>query len=204
MNKNIYNPQDHAEAVTEIHDFLLHEGALDVVEGFSIANEDQHDIVLDQHRYLVTPNNDQLNNYQNAMNDAGQPTLERSELLSVLHPLVAVFEIPRDARNLDQVAVSTDAENITNETVYGMLGRTIGELAARSHVIPEPFSFNVHRVLYSRIKDEVILPPGTELLPYSHKADYAIEASVRNQLLPQYKKFGGMAMLGAFLAEKHK
>jgi hypothetical protein len=204
MSKNIYTPQDQAEAVTEIHGFLLHEGALDVVEGFSVANEGQHDIIFDQHRYLLTPNDYQLNNYQTVMSAAGQPTLERSELLSVMHPLVAVFEIPRDARNLDQVAVSTDAETTTNETVYRMLGRAIGELAAKGHVIPEPFSFNVHRVLFSRIKNEVILPPGTDLLPYSRELDYALEVGVRNQLLPQYKKFGGMAMLGAFLAEKHK
>lgn len=192
-----------APAVNEVHRYLAGQGAADVHADFSVARSGQADIVFLDHRYLLTPNNEALARYRSVMKLSDQEALKSSDYLSYLNPNVAAFEIPRDARTLEQVAVSTDSEAMTNADVYGMLGRIVREAADKASLIPKPDHFELRSTIYSRLENRIVLTPGIEFETFSKETMYELDNAIREQLLPRYKKFGGQAMYGAYLVGKN-
>lgn len=186
----------------EVRRYLLGQGAEEVHAEFSVSREGQADLVFLGHRYLLVPNDKNLAEYRTVAKLSVQPSLQPSEHLSALSPHVVALEIPRDARTLEQVAVSTDGEATTNETVYGIFGRTVRNIIDGAHLVPKSGSFGLGNVLYSRVANEVILTPGTEFEASTSEAQYRADNAIRTQLMPRYKNFGGQAMYGAYLVGK--
>ena len=172
-------------------------GADPIHHDFSIARDNQRELIHEGHRYLITPRDDAQVEYDQVMQAAGIHGVDIVNGFFESSGCV-IAEIPRDTRTLEQVAVSTGSEKTTAASVYGEFGRMIGDIALKAGKLPLASTINLHSVAYARIEDRVILAPQLGFVDSSDESKLELERAVATQLDPKYKKFGADEMIKAF------
>lgn len=180
---------------------LVEQGGEDTHSDFDISKHfKQHDLVINGKRILVTPDNQSYRDYEKAMTDADVDYLKQPADCEPDKD-VAVVEIPRDARNLAQVAVtaaSREGDQIDSSYVFEKFGKTIRDLSDITGLVPKEKTLSLRRVLYSRINDSVILVPGIEFTEASESQMNRLYESIFDQL-DSARAFGSAALLNSFM-----
>lgn len=175
---------------------LIESGAKQVTPSFSIAREGQGDIVYQNHRYLVTPNDDDFTRYVEIMELSELPHIVNTPELG--DDNVIVGEIPRDARTVTQLIRGVQpAEGLTVSDVFYMTGQTIHAMVDKASVLPEPVNFNLDQVLMLRFQAEVMIPPTTFVDATAENRSLLLE-QVKSELWPEYERFGAVVLFDQF------
>src|SRR3954469_19966387 len=104
MTEQIINPP--APVAKKIQ-WLLNNGAVPTDLVFSLANDNQADLVYQDRRLLITENDKDYEKYRNILKLTDLPAIENIELGD---DSVVVGEIPRDSRSLPQFVRSVQSE----------------------------------------------------------------------------------------------
>ena len=166
---------------------------------FNIARNNQADLIVNNKRILITDKHPSLGVYYGVLAAAGQRALQlTSQVPFSSNSDLATFEIPRDARTLQQVAMSTESANAPRSSVFRKFGQSLQDIKAKTGLIPKIEDIELGAVLYSRTDDEIIFAPPLNFEPFSSVKQAVLASKLERDINTTYKNFGSSALLAAF------
>lgn len=183
--------------ITDTMNRLNTAGAVPVIRSFNVAAVGQEDIVFNEHRYLITANDENYRRYVELLSKAALPYIVNDPSLGDAE--VVVGEITRDARTLPQIMRSTQSEGgMTSKDVFYRTGQMVGALATATGYIPDAKGFSINRTLILRDAAEIMLVPPVDFVPVDDDNKRQLLERVQQELWPEYARFGAIVLFNAF------
>jgi hypothetical protein len=181
--------------VAAMRDTLLKHGAEAIDPAFATAGPDQAELIFANKRLLITPRDDEYATYAAVMQRAELPYPTDT----TGSPTVVIAEIPRDARTLPQVMRSKQPSGgrIIRD-VFETVGQSLDRIMQAAQVSPAAGQVALRKMLILRSENEVMLMPPLAFVPVESGTKPALVDEMAAQLLPEYSRFGGEALLDAF------
>lgn len=193
---NIKMSNNHEITQQRIHDLII-DGAVPIDKAFSVANADQADLVYRDVRLLLTPNDDEYVQYTATLEAAQLPYVTNDPVLGNEQVIAGV--LPRDARSIPKIMRSIPSDTGLNPNdVFYLLGRSLAKMNQTSNVVPAVASISLKRILILRELGEVMWIPPMAFEAGNEQTQPRIIEQVRDQLYPEFAKFGAVALLESF------
>lgn len=192
------NPANYDRSLELCLGKLLEDGAQLVIPQYSVATEQQVDIVAGGKRYLLTPDDSKYHLYAETLQSVGLPFLKPDSGLSTEQ--VIVGELPRDARPVAQILRSKPSlEGATPDDVMRTFGGVIAKITLKAHVLPNPSEFALDRVLVRRLANDVMLLPPLSFVEPSEHTGKEFTQKIEDNLWSKYASYRATPLYQAFL-----
>jgi hypothetical protein len=174
-------PNGHPTPVDTMTGELRRQGAIDIATRMSVAAAVQREVIQDDHRFLLTPNDGAYRTYAYLFAAARLPHLRNNPHLGSEE--VVVGEIPRSARSIPQVLYGKQPnQGRTIRTVFERIGSNVSQLGQETGKIPADLRLDQVLIL-PEDGDVMILPPQT-FQEASVESVQAVADGVRTQISP--------------------
>lgn len=196
------NPQStHQKSSSPAVEALLHDlteaGAVPVEASFSVAGPDQAEVIFNQRRYLLTPNDEAYARYVTEMSEAGLRYVSNDSEIG--NDSVVAGEISRTARAVPQVLRGNQPRGgqTINEVFY-TIGQSLGILAQRRQLAPKAGLVVLQKILILRGENDIMIAPPIEFEPVTESTKQTLLEGMHSQLFPDYARFGATALINSF------
>jgi hypothetical protein len=173
---------------------FLGAGGVPLDDAFALGG-DRSELIFDDRRLLLTPNDTEYHEYARVMQEAGLPFVEGDPELS--DSLVVVGEIPRDARTFPQFMFSRPSkQGATASDAFRLLGNSLGRILETGHT-PALEDIALRSLLVVRSQWTILIPP-MRFTATAPDSSAKLAQRMEHLLLPRYASYGGVALLHAF------
>lgn len=170
-------------------------GAQHAAPNFNVAGINQGDLVFNDSRWLVTPNDELYRRYAETMDQAGLPYIQNDPSLG--SDSVIVGQFPRSARTVAQIIPSRQPTDggLTTPDVFYLIGSSIHRIEQTTGTTPDPADLHIRRILLLREQAKILLVPTLRLLSYSSEINTETLGTLERQVSTGYAPFGTIALM---------
>lgn len=184
--------------VRERVDWLVHMGAKEVDPAVTVAGFGQAEVIVEDERFFITPNDGSYARYVDVMTKAEIPFVENSPHLGD-HDVV-VGRIKRNARSIPQILRSKQPRG--GEVIYGVfsrIGSELGEIAKTSGVVPAMGRIPLRQMLVLPAEaGKVLFTPPVEFSQAAANFEEELVVGMANELSPEFDRQSDLNLLRAF------